>query len=120
MEDSHTVHLYLPPGGSTATPDDSIPEQPAGSTVSNDGGQEKGPALAGVFDGHGGATVAKFTGSTLHTRLANLEAYSSSTLLTSVPDSLSENGDYEAALKQAFLKSDEDLRAGVWQPSFAD
>jgi protein phosphatase 2C family protein 2/3 len=76
MEDSHTVHLYLPPGGSTATPDKNIPEQPAGSTVTNDGEPEKGLALAGVFDGHGGSTVAKFTGSTLHTRLANLEAYS--------------------------------------------
>ncbi|KAL1405210.1 Protein phosphatase 2C 2 [Vanrija albida] len=98
MEDSHSVHLYLPPGGSTAPPSaQAIPEQPAGSTVSNDGVDERGPALAGVFDGHGGSTVAKFTGTTLHTRIANLDAYKS--------------GDYEVALKQAFLKTDEDLRA---------
>ncbi|GMK58205.1 hypothetical protein CspeluHIS016_0502370 [Cutaneotrichosporon spelunceum] len=96
MEDSHSVHLYLPPGGSDATPSESIPEQPVGSTVSNDG-TEKGPALFAVFDGHGGSTVAKFSGTTLHTRLANLDSYKA--------------GDYETALKQVFLKTDEDLRA---------
>lgn len=76
MEDSHTVHLYLPPGGSDATPASDIPEQPLGSTVTNDGTEERANALAGVFDGHGGSAVAKFAGTTLHTRLANLEAYS--------------------------------------------
>lgn len=69
------MHLYLPPGGSDAPPAEGIPEQPAGSTVTNDG-QEKGPALFAVFDGHGGSTVAKFSGTTLHTRLANLDSYS--------------------------------------------
>lgn len=76
MEDSHTVHLYLPPGGSTASPVDAIAEQPVGSTVTNAGDQERGPALIGVFDGHGGSSVAKFSGTTLHTRLANSDAYS--------------------------------------------
>lgn len=76
MEDSHTVHLYLPPGGSAAAPAKDIPTQPEGSTVTNDGEKERGLALAGVFDGHGGSTVAKFSGTTLHTRLANLESYS--------------------------------------------
>ncbi|BEI90186.1 uncharacterized protein CcaverHIS019_0302560 [Cutaneotrichosporon cavernicola] len=97
MEDSHSVHLYLPPGGSDAPPAEDITEQPAGSTVTNDGKEEKGLALFAVFDGHGGSTVAKFSGTTLHTRLANLDSYKA--------------GDYETALKQVFLKTDEDLRA---------
>ena len=88
MEDSHTVHLHMPApdnepksapsdhdsGKSTAS--NEIPVQPAGSTVSNDNLEQTGNALFGVFDGHGGSTVAKFTGSTLHTRLAGLESYS--------------------------------------------
>lgn len=44
-----------------------------------------------------GSTVAKFTGETLHGRLAASEEYKS--------------GMYEAALKRAFLATDEDLRA---------
>lgn len=76
MEDSHSVHLYLPPGGGTNEPSEDIPEQPAGSTVSNEGGEDKGVAMAAVFDGHGGSTVAKFSGTTLHTRLASLDSYS--------------------------------------------
>lgn len=88
MEDSHTVHLHMPPPDSEAAsaPKDAdsalstlsanIPVQPAGSTVSNDKVEETGNALFGVFDGHGGSTVAKFTGSTLHTRLQGLESYS--------------------------------------------
>jgi protein phosphatase 2C family protein 2/3 len=59
---------------STASKD--IPVQPAGSTVSNDNPEQTGNALFGVFDGHGGSTVAKFSGSTLHTRLQGLESYS--------------------------------------------
>lgn len=70
------MHLYLPPGGSNAPPSEAIAQQPAGSTVTNDGREEKGPALFGVFDGHGGSTVARFSGTTLHTRLANLDSYS--------------------------------------------
>ncbi|ORY32193.1 phosphatase 2C-like domain-containing protein [Naematelia encephala] len=100
MEDSHSVHLYLPP----VTPDRhskpstvEIPEQPAGSTVTNDDEEEDGNALIGVFDGHGGSAVAKYTGTTFHTRLAELDSYKS--------------GDYETALKRVFLKTDEDLRA---------
>ncbi|KAL7423596.1 Protein phosphatase 2C 2 [Cryptotrichosporon argae] len=98
MEDSHTVHLYLPPGGSDKPPSAAaIPEQPVGSTVTNDGTDEDANALIGVFDGHGGSTVAKFAGTTMHKRLSTLDAF--------------KKGDYEAALKQAFLKTDEDLRA---------
>jgi protein phosphatase 2C family protein 2/3 len=77
MEDSHTVHAYLPPSATiqSSRPDTSIPEQPAGSTVTNNDAGEDGNALFGVFDGHGGSTVAKFAGSTLHSRLAALDAY---------------------------------------------
>lgn len=64
----------LDSGKSTAPSD--IPVQPAGSTVSNDNLEQTGNALFGVFDGHGGSTVAKFTGTTLHTRLSGLESYS--------------------------------------------
>ncbi|WWC60621.1 uncharacterized protein I303_103195 [Kwoniella dejecticola CBS 10117] len=101
MEDAHTVHLYLPPTDASKqiTPSPDIPQQPAGSTVTNDNEDEEGDehALFGVFDGHGGSSVAKYTGTTLHTRLAGLDSYKS--------------GDFEAALKQCFLKTDEDLRA---------
>ncbi|KDN52080.1 PP2C-domain-containing protein [Tilletiaria anomala UBC 951] len=50
-----------------------------------------------VYDGHGGSTVAEFSGQTVHTRLAATDEY--------------KQGNYEAALKRAFLGTDEDLRA---------
>ena len=82
MEDSHSVHLYLPPTDVASSPVqpeggiNDIPIQPAGSTVTNDSPSADGNALIGVFDGHGGSSVAKFTGTTLHTRLAGLDSYS--------------------------------------------
>ena len=82
MEDSHSVHLYLPPSDDAASPDASssepIPTQPQGSTVTNNAPGKTGPAFFGVFDGHGGSTVAKFAGTTLHERIAELPAYSAS------------------------------------------
>jgi serine/threonine protein phosphatase PrpC len=63
MEDSHSIHLSLPPSTGAASPaaedtegTDGIPKQPEGSTVTNDEreGQEEGNAFFGVFDGHGG------------------------------------------------------------------
>lgn len=48
-----------------------------------------------VYDGHGGSTVAKFAGSNVHKRLLSEETY--------------QGKDYEAALKRAFLGTDEDL-----------
>ncbi|WVQ85699.1 hypothetical protein IAT38_007865 [Cryptococcus sp. DSM 104549] len=100
MEDAHTVHLFLPhpdDAPSPHSPASGIAAQPAGSTVSSDNEPEVGNALFGVFDGHGGSAVAKFAGTTLHTRLAGLQSYKS--------------GNYEEALTQAFIKTDEDLRA---------
>ena len=82
MEDSHSVHLYLPPTSGkaktsfTSSPSPNIPAQPAGSTVTNDDVDSDGNALICVFDGHGGSAVAQFAGTTLHSRLATLDAYS--------------------------------------------
>lgn len=79
MEDSHTVHLYLPPadaGYVAKHPADNIKQQPAGCTVSNDDEDDEGPALFGVFDGHGGSSAAKFAGTTMHSRLRALDSYS--------------------------------------------
>ncbi|KAL0252954.1 hypothetical protein I308_102348 [Cryptococcus tetragattii IND107] len=104
MEDAHSVHLYLPPTTDDSkpySPASDIPAQPEGSTFTNDNAPEVANALFGVFDGHGGQTVAKFAGKTLHSRLSALDAYKS--------------GDYTTALTQAFIKTDEDLRA---DPSF--
>jgi protein phosphatase 2C family protein 2/3 len=82
--------------------------------VTNDEIDTDGNALICVFDGHGGSTVAKFTGTTLHSRLAALDAYSEPviTTLASTLTSPAELGDYASALKEVFLKTDEDLRAG--------
>ncbi|GAA5985697.1 hypothetical protein JCM10908_007077 [Rhodotorula pacifica] len=50
-----------------------------------------------VYDGHGGSTVAKFAGDTVHSRLANNDHF--------------KKRDWEASLKRAYLETDEDLRA---------
>ncbi|GAA5863565.1 hypothetical protein JCM8547_007286 [Rhodosporidiobolus lusitaniae] len=50
-----------------------------------------------VYDGHGGSTVAKFAGDTVHHRLAANEAF--------------KKRDWEASMKRAYLETDEDLRA---------
>jgi protein phosphatase 2C family protein 2/3 len=56
-----------------------------------------------VYDGHSGSNVAKFAGLNLHKRLVKEEAY--------------KNDDYEGALKNAFLGTDEDLLAESTQSS---
>ena len=76
MEDAHAIELNL---------DSSSPE-------SN--------AYFAVYDGHGGSSVAQYTGETLHGRLAATEEYKS--------------GKYQEALKRAFLATDEDLRASAY------
>ena len=71
-----------------------------------------------------GSAVAKFTGTTIHSRLAALDSYSKATshaksfLLCGIltfarTRGLTENGEYEKALKTLYLKTDEDLRAGM-------
>ncbi|KAH7102544.1 PP2C-domain-containing protein [Auriculariales sp. MPI-PUGE-AT-0066] len=50
-----------------------------------------------VYDGHGGSTVARYAGRNVHRRLTNEESY--------------HEKNYEKALKQAFLGTDEDMRA---------
>ncbi|KZW03340.1 PP2C-domain-containing protein [Exidia glandulosa HHB12029] len=50
-----------------------------------------------VYDGHGGASVARYSGRNVHKRLVNEESYHEKR--------------YEKALKQAFLGTDEDMRA---------
>lgn len=77
MEDAHSLHLSLPPGAEHGAKNNSAPEQPAGSSMTNVEGDD-GPAFFGVFDGHGGSAVAKFTGTTIHERLASLDSYSQS------------------------------------------
>jgi protein phosphatase 2C family protein 2/3 len=88
MEDAHTTLLKLDPSN--------------------------GNTFFAVFDGHGGvytlipipyetntaegSSVAKYAGQHVAERLATDPAYS--------------EGDYKAALKRAFLGTDEDLRAG--------
>ncbi|PPR07801.1 hypothetical protein CVT26_014986 [Gymnopilus dilepis] len=62
-----------------------------------DGNDEKSNAFFAVYDGHGGSTVAKFAGQNVHKRLVTEESY--------------QQGDYETALKKAFLGTDEDLLA---------
>ncbi|KAF8319125.1 protein phosphatase 2C 2, partial [Clavulina sp. PMI_390] len=53
-------------------------------------------AFFAVFDGHGGSSIARYSGQHVHVRLAADEAYASK--------------DYQAALKKAFLGTDDDLR----------
>ncbi|KAF9221630.1 PP2C-domain-containing protein [Gyrodon lividus] len=54
-------------------------------------------AFFGVYDGHGGGTVAKFAGKNVHKRLLAEDAYREKR--------------YEEAMKRAFLGTDEDLLA---------
>ncbi|PLW38230.1 hypothetical protein PCASD_19198 [Puccinia coronata f. sp. avenae] len=87
MEDAHAAVLDLnhaPPNSSTNS---SAPTEPS---------KERTRFFA-VYDGHGGAAVAKFSGDTVHFRLRSTPEYQS--------------GDYQAALKRAFLATDEDLRS---------
>ncbi|KAK4693202.1 protein phosphatase PTC2/3, partial [Phenoliferia sp. Uapishka_3] len=59
--------------------------------------QGKKTSFFAVYDGHGGSSVARFAGDTVHHRLAANDHF--------------KKRDYEAALKRAFLETDEDLRA---------
>ncbi|KAE9404078.1 PP2C-domain-containing protein [Gymnopus androsaceus JB14] len=54
-------------------------------------------AFFAVYDGHGGGTVAKFAGENVHKKLLTTDSYPAK--------------EYDAALKRAFLGTDEDIRA---------
>jgi len=54
-------------------------------------------AFFAIYDGHGGGSVARYAGENVHKRLLTEEAY--------------QQKNYEAALKRAFLGTDEDLLA---------
>jgi len=84
MEDAHATILDLDKKQSTDS------SQPAS--------KEK-MSFFSVYDGHGGSTVARFAGDTVHHRLAGIEDY--------------KNKKYEAALKRAFISTDEDLRSNA-------
>ncbi|KAI8802585.1 phosphatase 2C-like domain-containing protein [Cladochytrium replicatum] len=60
------------------------------------GSTDKRIAFFGVYDGHGGDAVAKYAGKWLHKRVAENDAFL--------------QGKYDAALKNAFLAADEELR----------
>jgi len=73
MEDAHTADLSL------------------------DEGVENSNAFFAVYDGHGGAAMAKFAGINVHKRLVTEKAY--------------HEKQYEEALKRAFLGTDRDFLA---------
>ncbi|KAH8114519.1 PP2C-domain-containing protein [Phellopilus nigrolimitatus] len=73
MEDAHTIEMRL---------------------EDNKGGNN---AFFAVYDGHGGGTVAKYSGENVHKRLVNEEAY--------------QEQQWDSALKRAFLDTDEDIRS---------
>lgn len=54
--------------------------------------------LTGGFSPCTGSTVARYSGDTVHRRFRDLEQY--------------KNKNYEAGMRRAFLKTDEDLRSG--------
>ncbi|KAJ3055425.1 Protein phosphatase 2C 2 [Rhizophlyctis rosea] len=90
MEDAHTTLLNLALLDSTtpnATP-------PPGS---------KHLSFFAVYDGHGGQSVAKYSGAQLHRKVMADENFS--------------KGDYALAIKYGFLKCDQDLRG---DPSYAN
>ncbi|KAF9533253.1 phosphatase 2C-like domain-containing protein [Crepidotus variabilis] len=62
-----------------------------------DGTGDKTNTFFAVYDGHGGSTVARYAGQNVHKRLLSEETY--------------KEGNWEAALKKAFLGTDEDLLA---------
>ncbi|TFK40544.1 PP2C-domain-containing protein [Crucibulum laeve] len=63
----------------------------------DEGKEEDSNTFFAVYDGHGGGTVARFAGQNVHRRLVSEETY--------------KEKKYDAALKRAFLGTDEDLLA---------
>ncbi|GJJ15760.1 hypothetical protein Clacol_010038 [Clathrus columnatus] len=79
-----------------------ISMEDAHATILNlDESESEKNAFFAVYDGHGGSSVAKFSGENVHRRLVKEAAY--------------RERQFELALKNAFLGTDDDIRA---EPSF--
>jgi len=90
MEDAHATILNL--------------DNPDDSAAAQCGKGKKGKrSFFAVYDGHGGSTVARFSGDTVHKRLRELDLY--------------KQGQYQQSMTRAFVKTDEDLRAN---PDYAN
>jgi len=89
MEDAHATILDLQPLDKNGKP-------------ANAAGAEQRISFFGVYDGHGGDRVALFTGDNLHQIIAKQEAF--------------KKGDYEQALKDGFLATDQAILKGLAIP----
>ncbi|KXS18075.1 protein phosphatase 2C [Gonapodya prolifera JEL478] len=85
MEDAHTTILRLP----NRAP-------PFGNSATTMFDAKLHHSFYGVFDGHGGASVAQYAGKRLHWKVAQQEEFA--------------KGDFETALKKGFLSIDDELR----------
>uniref|UniRef100_A0A1I8I002 PPM-type phosphatase domain-containing protein n=1 Tax=Macrostomum lignano TaxID=282301 RepID=A0A1I8I002_9PLAT len=88
MEDAHAVHTRL--------------SSPAPPAVPRPAAAQPAVTYAGVFDGHGGAKVARYAAEHLHRRLAAAGA--------AAPLSESSSPDAVEPIRAAFLEVDRDLR----------
>ncbi|ONH69670.1 Protein phosphatase 2C 2 [Cyberlindnera fabianii] len=89
MEDAHTTILNL--NDDLDTDNDEDNEKVGASTTSHS--DDSGVAFFGVYDGHGGEKIAKFTGETLYKIVKKQPEF--------------QKGNYGQALKDAFLAADE-------------
>ncbi|EGF98778.1 uncharacterized protein MELLADRAFT_95423 [Melampsora larici-populina 98AG31] len=86
MEDAHATILNL-----------NMAPPVAADNAGDQSQLEERHSFFAVYDGHGGSSVARFSGDTVHYRLRSTEEY--------------QRRDFPAALKRAFLATDEDLRS---------
>ncbi|KZT73787.1 PP2C-domain-containing protein [Daedalea quercina L-15889] len=71
-------------------------------TLNLDGSQDDSNTFFAVYDGHGGGAAAKYAGENVHKNLVSDEAY--------------QRKEYRAALKNAFLRTDDDMRTVLLAP----
>ncbi|KAJ1528286.1 Protein phosphatase 2C 2, partial [Cladochytrium tenue] len=83
MEDAHTTVL-------------SLLKEEDGAAAHFGADDARHVSFFGVYDGHGGATVARYSGRNLHRNVMLDEAF--------------KRGDYHAAIKNGFLRTDELLK----------
>jgi len=92
------ILLYAPPGMEDAHATILNLDNPDESAAAQCGSGKKGKnSFFAVYDGHGGSTVARYSGDTVHKRLRALDLY--------------QEGKYSESMTRAFVKTDEDLRA---------